>query len=99
MPSLKKKKPEAVNAVRKTVLPKLAARPDSARLSFKHSSTSTVKLLRCACKMEPNMGLTCWPLDAVGVDLNSQNEENRAGVHGVAVLVLSGRAGVTISFR
>lgn len=31
--------------------------------------------------------LTCWPLHAIGVDLNSQNEQEGAGVHGVAVLV------------
>lgn len=49
--------------------------------------------------MEPKIGLTCWPLDAVGVDLNSQNQEKRAGVHRVAVLVLFKGAGVTISFR
>lgn len=49
--------------------------------------------------MEPKIGLTCWPLDAIGVDLNSQNQEKGAGVHRVVVLVLFQPAGVTISFR
>lgn len=31
--------------------------------------------------------LTCRPLDAIGVDLDGQNEEEGAGVHRVAVLV------------
>lgn len=49
--------------------------------------------------MEPKTGLTCWPLDAIGVDLDGQNQEKRAGVHRVVVLVPFQRAGVTISFR
>lgn len=34
-----------------------------------------------------NVRLTCWPFDAIGVDLNSQNQEKGAGVHRVDVLV------------
>lgn len=32
-------------------------------------------------------GLTCWPFDAVGVDLNRQDQQKCAGVHRVGVLV------------
>lgn len=45
-----------------------------------------------------NMRLTCWPLNAIGVDLNSQNQQKGAGVHRVAVLVHFKCAGEIISF-
>lgn len=45
-----------------------------------------------------NMRLTCWPLDAIGVDLNSQNQQKGAGVHHVVVLVHFKRAEGIISF-
>lgn len=45
-----------------------------------------------------NMSLTCWPLDAIGVDLNSQNQQKGAGVHREALLVHFKRAEEIISF-
>ena len=45
-----------------------------------------------------NAKLTCWSLDAIGVDLNSQNQEKGAGVHRVAVLVHFKCAREIISF-
>lgn len=46
-----------------------------------------------------NVCLTCWPLNAIGVDLNSQNQQKGAGVHRVAVLVHFKCAGEIISLR
>lgn len=43
--------------------------------------------------------LTCRPLDAIGVDLNCQNEEEGAGVHGAALLVHLNRAAQSIALR
>lgn len=45
-----------------------------------------------------NVCLTCWPLDAIGVDLNSQNQEKGAGVHRVDDLVHFKCAEEIISF-
>lgn len=45
-----------------------------------------------------NLCLTCWPLDAIGVDLNRQNQQKGAGVHRVDVLVHFKRAEGIISF-
>lgn len=44
------------------------------------------------------VSLTCWPLNAIGVDLNSQNQQKGAGVHRVAVLVHFKCAEEIISF-
>lgn len=46
-----------------------------------------------------DMCLTCWSLNAIGVDLNSQNQQKGAGVHRVAVLVHFECAGEIISLR
>lgn len=46
-----------------------------------------LKLPNRVKQIEMNLLLTCWPLDAIGVDLNSQNQQKGAGVHRVAVLV------------
>lgn len=46
-----------------------------------------------------NTSLTCWPLDAIGVDLNSQNQQKGAGVHRAAQLVHFKCAAQSISLR
>lgn len=58
-----------------------------------------LQLPSCVQESEVNRSLTCWPLDAIGVDLNSQNQQKGAGVHRLAVLVHFQCAGERISLR
>lgn len=50
-------------------------------------------------KVRLGQRLTCRPLDAIGVDLNCQKEEEGAGVHGAALLVHLNRAAPSIALR
>lgn len=61
---------------------------------YPHFKTSKLRLGH----RDEHISLTCWPLNAIGVDLNSQNEQKGAGVHRQAVLVHFKCAGEIISF-
>lgn len=78
---------------------KLAPSPDSPWFLLSLEFIHMLQLPSCVQKIEVNRSLTCWPLNAIGVDLNSQNQQKGAGVHRLAVLVHFKCAGERISLR
>lgn len=66
---------------------KLAPSPDSPWFLLSLEFIHMLQLPSCVQEIEVNRSLTCWPLDAIGVDLNSQNQQKGAGVHRLAVLL------------
>lgn len=87
---------------------KLSKAPDSpARPDFRHDGSDCHphrgrNFPTCSRGGKVRLGrraLTCRPLDAIGVDLNCQEEEEGAGVHGAALLVHLNRAAQSIALR